>query len=276
MTPGFIIIGAMKSATSTVTAYFEDHPAVFMIPGFEPNFFCDSDVHAKGTGWYDSHFAANTAGLLAGEGSNYYAARDMFPDTAERMAAYNPELKLIYMVRHPLERIVSSWIQYRSDNGDAIPPTIDKAVRQNPAMFVGQSLYWYNLQPFFERFPKKNIFIGFMEDLSRDADAFFADLCAFLGVPPANVARAHQNPSAGKKVPGKMYSAVNRVPFSGLAKRVLPDRLKGAVKDTVLSTSARNVAGFSDELRNALVEQIAPDAEALLAYCGKPKDFWTL
>ena len=276
MTPGFIIIGAMKCATSTVTAYFEDHPDVFMIPGFEPNFFCDSDVYAKGTDWYDSHFAANTDGLLAGEGSNYYAARDMFPGTAERMAAYNPDLKLVYMVRHPMKRIVSSWIQYRADGGDTIPATVDRAAQQMPDMFVGQSLYWHNLQPYFDHFPKENIFIGFVEDMARDPDAFFADLCGFLGVQPSSVERTHQNPSAGKKVPGRAYSVVNKLPFVGLAKRLLPKGLKTAVKDNMLSSSASDVPDFSDSVRREVLRQIAPDSSALLEYCGKPTDFWEL
>lgn len=276
MTPGFIIIGAMKCATSTVTAYFEDHPNVFMIPEFEPNFFCDSDVYAQGTKWYDDHFASNTSGLLAGEGSNYYAARDMFPDTAQRMADYNPDLKLIYMVRNPMKRIVSSWIQYRTDGGDTIPPTVDRAAIEMPEMFVGQSLYWHNLQPFFDRFPKENIFIGFVEDMSRDPDSFFGDLCGFLGVEPAYVERSHQNPSAGKKVPTGLYSAVNKLPLIGLAKRLLPSGLKSAVKDNVLSTKASDVPDFSDTVRQQVLAKIKPDAEALLDYCGKPHDFWKL
>lgn len=275
MKPGFIIIGAQKCATSTVTAYLEDHTDVFMIDGFEPNFFSHDDIYANGETWYDAHFDGNTEGLIAGEGSNNYAARDMYPDAARRMAAYNPDLKLIYMVRHPMKRIVSSWIQYRVDDGDLIPSSVDKAVQEMPDMFVGQSLYWHNLQPYFEHFPKENIFVGFVEDMSRDPDAFFAALCAFLGVEPTTVERAHLNPSAGKKVPTGLYTTVNRLPLIGLLKSLLPKGLKTAVKDNVLSAKASDIPDFSDAVRAQVLAKVTPDAEALLVYCGKPKDFWT-
>ena len=48
MQPDFIIIGAMKCGTSTVNAYFEDHPATFMVKGQEPNFFSHEDRFAQG------------------------------------------------------------------------------------------------------------------------------------------------------------------------------------------------------------------------------------
>ena len=88
MKPDFILIGAMKCGTSTVSAYLEDHPDVFMLPGQEPNFFSHDEVYARGTGWYEALFEGEGAARLIGEGSNAYASGRLHPQAAARMAAY--------------------------------------------------------------------------------------------------------------------------------------------------------------------------------------------
>lgn len=275
--PDFIVIGAMKCATSTVCAYLEDHPQVFMVPRSEPRFFSEDARFAQGTAWYESLFADRGEALVAGEGSNDYAAGAMYPQSAARMAAYRPDLKLIYMVRHPLERIASAWVQNRADMGDEIPPTPDQAVARLPDRFVDQSLYWKNLSRYRAHFPDAQIFLGFLEDLEADRRAFFARLTDFLGVPPHEaVKRGHVNPSQGKRIPSPAYTAVNRLGLGALAKKILPETLRKGVKARFLTTEVADVPGFSPATRAALLAQIAPDAAALLAHAGKPADFWDL
>lgn len=276
MKPDLIVIGAMKCASSTVCAYFEDHPDVFMVPRCEPNYFSHDENFAKGVQWYEDHFTDFAGQAYCGEGSNYYSARALYPETAARMAAYNPKMKIIYMVRDPMKRIVSAWVQTRVDSGDAVPPSVDEAVRAMPDLFIGQSLYWHNLEPYRALFPEAQIFVGFMEDLKREPEAFFSRLCAFLGVAEHTIERSHQNPSAGKYVPSAGYTAVNKLPLTGLLKRALPDSLKQMVKQKVLSTKIDSLPDFSVDARTQVLEQIAPDAKALLAHCGKPEDFWAL
>src|SRR5262245_59528673 len=104
----FLVIGVMKCATSTVCAYLEDHPDVFMVPRCEPNFFSHDENYAKGADWYAAHFKDRGAAKICGEGSNAYAAGEMYPEAVARIAAHNPGLKLIYMARHPINRILSA------------------------------------------------------------------------------------------------------------------------------------------------------------------------
>jgi hypothetical protein len=156
-----------------------------------------------------------------------------------------------------------------------VPPTLDKAVRAMPARFVGQSQYWYNLQPYRELFGDASIFIGFMEELQRDPPTFFAGLCSFLGVATRAPQRPHLNKSEGKVVPTSAYSKVNALPGIGIAKNVLPSNLRHAVKRRVLSRSVDVRPQFSEPTRARLVEALAPDASELLAHCGKPESYWT-
>lgn len=272
--PTYLVIGAMKCATSTVCAYLEDHRDVYCVPHAEPNYFSHDHIYADGPDAYLTYFKDTDGYKHRGEGSNYYSARALFPDAAERISEMNPDTKIIYMVRHPIKRIVSAWIQKRADSGDGVPPTVDEAVAQMTDMFVGQSQYHYNLQPFMERFPQENIFVGFMEDLKRDGPAFFAELCAFLEIEPAESKRGHQNPSAGKRVPNKMFTTLNSFGLVRAAKKVLPSGLKGAARRMLETEVKPGGVDLSPAALRTVLETIQPDAEALLDYAGKPRDFW--
>lgn len=272
-----IVIGAMKAATSTVCAYLEDHPDVFMVPNCEPNYFSHDTNFAKGPDWYAHFLEGHQSETLCAEGSNDYAARDLYPECAQRMAAYNPKMRIIYMVRHPLKRISSAWVQNRTDAGDVVPPTLDRAVREKAELFVGQSRYWHNLAPYREAFGDAQIFVGFMEDLNRDPAAFFANLCAFLEISPQDtIERGHLNKSSGKRMPNQAYTVMKGLPFIETIKSLFPQSVIQGVKDAVLTNKVEAPPQFSDAVKAEILEVLRPDAQALLAHCGKAPDFWDL
>lgn len=274
--PDFVMIGAMKCATSTVSAYLEDHPDVFVSPGAEPNFFSDDANWAKGPDWYAEFFRDRADERLCGENSNDYASCLEHPLAAERMHAYCPDAKIILMVRHPVARIMSAWVQNRIDHGDAVPPTLERAIAEMPDRFVGQSLYWQALSSYRAHFPDDRIFIGFMEDMQADQPAFMARLCDFLGVPPApEIKRGHVNPSQGKRLPGKGYSTLRRVPGAKALARLLPRDIKRRIKDRLLSRKLDDKPRMSPQVRADLEALLREDSAALLRHCGKPADFWT-
>lgn len=268
----------MKAATSTICAYLEGHGDAFMVPRAEPNYFSHDANFDKGPQWYETYFAEHTSEGLCGEGSNDYAARDLYPDTAARMAAYNPDMKIIYMVRDPLARIISAWIQNRADSGDMVPPTPDKAVQMMPDLFVGQSRYWHNIAPYRKHFGDAQIFVGFMEDLNRNPDRFYRELCGFLQIAPVveDSGAGHLNKSAGKRVPSPAYTTLNKMPMVGLAKALLPTALKRTVRERFLSRRIDEKPDFSPQVRAEVASILVPDAAAFLDHYGKPADFWKL
>lgn len=273
--PNFLVIGAMKCATSTVCGYLEQQPEVFMVPRGEPNYFSHDANFAKGPEWYGRFFEGCTTEPIRGEGSNDYASGALYPETAARIAAFDPGMRIIYMVRHPLDRIASAWVQNRADSGDAVPATLDRAVREMPDRYVDVSLYWKNLQRYRAHFPDAQILLGFMEDLSADPDTHLARIARFLGVSEAApVRRAHVNPTSGKRVPGVAYTAVNRLPFSAGLKAMLPEGLRRAVKTRLLSRPTAGLPRLSATLRAELMPLLQADSAALLAHAGKPPDFW--
>src|SRR4051812_13835299 len=90
--PDFLIIGAMKSATTTLPEQLARQPGVFMPRPTEPNFFSDDDVFARGLDWYGSLYRGAEPPALRGESSTHYTKRPTYPNTVRRMADALPGL----------------------------------------------------------------------------------------------------------------------------------------------------------------------------------------
>jgi hypothetical protein len=276
MQPDFLVIGAMKCGTSTACAFLEDHPDVFMVPSSEPNFFSIDTNYATGVDSYEKLFDAARPLQLKGEGSNSYSSGQAASQSAARMAQLYPNLKLVYLVRHPVTRIRSEWVQRRVQNGDSCPATLDLAIQTQPDYFLGKSLYWQNLSHYRNHFSDDQLFVSCLEDLSTDRVGFFERLCGFLEIENmTEVKRGHVNPSSGKVVPTELYTKVNRVPGLSLLKSLLPKGLKSKVKSTLLSKPVDEIPDFSPAVYAQLVDAVRDDSAKILDHLGKPTDFWT-
>jgi hypothetical protein len=102
--PDFIMIGAMKSATTTLHEQLARQPYFFMSRPKEPNFFSDDVMYARRWDWYLSLFRSAPAGDLRGESSTHYTKIPDYPRTVDRMVRDLPRLKLIYLMRHLIDR----------------------------------------------------------------------------------------------------------------------------------------------------------------------------
>ncbi|MEM1159488.1 MAG: sulfotransferase domain-containing protein [Pseudomonadota bacterium] len=275
--PDFIMIGAMKAATSTVSRWLESHPDVFMVAGQDPNHFSRDEFWGQGAARYNALFADAGPGQLCGEGTNNYTSDALFPHAARRLVASCPQVRLIYMVRDPVARIISHWIQVRADQGDVAPPSLDQAVREMPERFVVPSLYWRQLSRYRALVPDARIHIGFMEDLQAAPEVFFDGLADFLGIAPHRVQDrdAHRNPSAGKRLPGQAYTRLRALPGLRQTARVIPESVRRILKDRLLSRPVSDRPRFSEPVLATLRATLAEDTAALLAHCGKPADFWS-
>ena len=272
--PDIILIGAMKCATSTVSAWLEAHRDVFMVRGQDPNYFSRDEIWARGADWYASLFADARPGQLLAEGSNNYTSDALYPQAAARLAAACPGARLVYLVRDPVARILSHWTQVRADQGDAVPADPNRAVAEQPERFVTPSLYWRQIQAYRRYFPDDRIWIGFMEDLKTDPHGFFAALSGFLGIRPAPPpAERVRNPSQSKKLPGPLYSRLRALPGAGYMAGLLPDGLKRGLR-TRLSQNVGRFPALSAETQARLVDILAADQAAFLAHCKRPADFW--
>lgn len=105
MTPSFLIIGAQKSGTTALFNRLQQHPQIVSPLKKEVHFFDDN--FERGMDWYLSHFPlVNDADLITGEGSPFYL---FSPDVPARVRDVLPSVKLIAILRNPVERAISHY-----------------------------------------------------------------------------------------------------------------------------------------------------------------------
>ena len=176
--PDFIIIGAMKCATSTLHDQLSDQPGFFMTKPKEPFFFSNDEVWEKGLHWYSSLYNDANGNDLCGESSTHYTKLPTYPRTIERMRAHVPNAKLIYIIRHPIDRLISHYIHDWSEKVINIP--IDDAVERHSNL-IAYSQYAMQIRPFLETYGPDNILLVFFEHLLSESQVEIERIAKFIG-----------------------------------------------------------------------------------------------
>lgn len=265
--PDFVIIGAMKCGTSTLHAQLAAQPQFFMSEPKEPNFFSDDGVYARGEGWYRALFKDAPAGALKGESSTHYTKLPTYPKTIDRLAALIPEAKFIYVMRDPIDRLVSHYIHEWTQGVITCP--IDEAIDKHPEL-IAYSRYAFQLKPFVDRFGKTRTLPVIFEEMTANPDAELKRIAAFLGA-EGDVAWKNdveaQNVSSERirKFPGYALLVENPVATylrRNLVPRALRDKLKANLRMNERPT-------LTADRRAHLSAIFAEDGEALAAMIGK-------
>lgn len=176
--PNFIIIGSMKCATSTLHEQLAQQPGIFMSELKEPNFFSDDDQYARGMDWYWSHFKDASPTDLCGESSTHYTKLPTYPHTITRLQKTLPDVKLIYVMRHPVNRLVSQYIHEWSQR--VISVDINRAIAQHPEL-IDYSRYTMQLRPYFETFGADRVLPVFFERMFSHPQTELERICQFIG-----------------------------------------------------------------------------------------------
>jgi GT2 family glycosyltransferase len=214
--PDFIIIGAKRGGTTSLYNYLLDHPSVRpLFPRRQrvkgPHFF-DSEF-ARGPRWYRSHFplAVGRSGggrrpegeTVCGEASPYYL---FHPLAAQRLAAMYPDVRLIVMLRDPVERAYSHYKERVRGDGETLGFAAALAAEESRLAgeaerivaepgylsvahedhsYVAQGRYLDMLPRWFALFPPEQFHIVLSEDFYANPDEVVNGAWAFLGLPPA-------------------------------------------------------------------------------------------
>lgn len=176
--PDFIIIGAMKSATSTLHNQLSAQPGVFMSTPKEPNFFSDNEVYQQGLGWYSGLFSYAGAADVCGESSTHYTKLPDYPDTIARLKAAVPHSKLVYLMRHPIDRLVSHYIHQWSEG--VISCDINQAIDRYPEL-INYSRYGMQITPYLEEFGSGAVLPVFFDDLKKNKNRALNRVGEFIG-----------------------------------------------------------------------------------------------
>jgi Sulfotransferase family len=176
--PDFIVIGAMKSATTTLHEQLARQPGIFMSRPKEPNFFSDDAMHARGWTWYSSLFRPASAADLRGESSTHYTKLPTYPRTVDRLVRDLPRLKLIYVMRHPIDRLVSQYVH--EVTAGRIAMELREALVRYPDL-IDYSRYSMQLQPFLDAYGFAAVLPVFFPRLVSHSQEELERIGRFLG-----------------------------------------------------------------------------------------------
>ncbi len=174
--PHFVGIGAQKAGTSWLHACLYEHPDIYMPASKEIHFF--SKYYDQGIAWYEGHFQTCRSTQWAGEFSPTYM---YYPDAAQRLHDYRPDMQLIVCLREPVARTVSAY-RYAIQTG-ALSPLMPLAeVLQRYPAYVEHSRYTIQLQRYFRHFSRQQMLIIFYEDIAASPYTLLDSVYQFLGV----------------------------------------------------------------------------------------------
>ena len=189
--PDFVLIGAMKCATTTLHRQLADQDGIFMAEK-EIGFFRDDDLQGRGGDSYGEYFAGAPGNVLVGESSTDYTKMPTHVGTAARMREMIPDVKLIYVMRHPIDRLVSHYVHDWTERLVSVP--LDQAVEDHPVL-IDYSRYAMQLRPFLDAFGPQRILLVFFESLVRAPDEEMARIGEFLGTPAPLSWNAEEEPT---------------------------------------------------------------------------------
>ncbi len=116
----FIVAGAQKAGTTALNYYLKRHPGIALPVKKELHFFDDDKRYASTPVSYDSlhaMFPKARAGAVAGENTPNYL---YWPPALARIRDYNSAMKLIFILRNPIERAFSQWNMQRTRGIEAL------------------------------------------------------------------------------------------------------------------------------------------------------------
>jgi hypothetical protein len=181
----------MKSGTSSLCRDLSEHPQIFMSPVKEPAHFSRAENWASGHERYLRLFEGASDQVYLAEGSTEYTKRPEYDRVAERIHAFNPEARIVYVVRDPFSRLVSHYrheVRKGRQKGSLL-----EAVRRSP-QYLLTSYYAYQIRPYLDLFGSSAVYLDTFESYTSAPREFNARLLQWLGVDPSFVPRNTQKP----------------------------------------------------------------------------------
>jgi hypothetical protein len=229
--PDFLIVGPQRTGTTWLHAHLRFHPQIFLSEPKELFFFSrlkapdDPRFQSNDLGWYLSFFsdpwwrwlAKNAIALwrhrepygprTRGEATASYAALDR--DVIAEIAALNPEVKVILMIRDPVDR---AWSHAKKDLVRKTGRTVEGVPAEEFRAFFADDYqrrcaqYVRNYDNWAAYVRKENLFARTFDEIRTQPEQLLLDVMRFLGVRSdrryiAGDVRAEVNPTAASKIP---------------------------------------------------------------------------
>ncbi len=271
--PNFIVIGAPKAGTTSLCNYLAGLEQVYLYENKETQFF--SGKYDRGFAWYQSLFNGARDNQIIGEGTPGYALGPNTGQVAKRIHDHLPKVKLIYMVRDPIERIKSHYVQGLANGFPDIG--LSKAVfeRQN---LIEASRYQARLNDYLAFFPREQIHIIMFDDLIADQKKTISACLKFLGLPPAEqVELAKRGARETRARDGVSLSLLKRTKPFEVLRPLIPNRIVEKVRPYFKEKINLDKVdlSLSDAAFEHIKKELQEETVQFLKNMGRPKNLWT-
>ena len=191
----FIIAGTQKGGTTALDEYFRTHRNICMADKKEVHFFDEDRYFEKKSpnySKYHKYFSPNDYSLVIGEATPIY----MYWEKAiERIHVYNPQIKLIIILRNPIDRAFSHWNMERDKGRESrtfLKAILDEDSKinspnhsQNKILsYLDRGYYSQQIKNIYKYFNKNQLLILRSEDLRENPDNTLMNVAGFLSIPP--------------------------------------------------------------------------------------------
>ena len=199
--PDFLIIGAKRCGTTSLFTNLPEHPSITKSHHDNMGFF--NDNFHLGVNWYRSFFTTKShkrkIEKKIGECLSFDTTTTYMENrtTAENVKKIKSNMKIIVMLRNPIDRAYSQFNRTIKDNGevgkfeDIIKEEINELVNEensfkitrNKSNYIKKGIYYEQLKPWFELFPRKNIGVFPTEEFKIDSKKIYNEIFDFLNLP---------------------------------------------------------------------------------------------
>lgn len=275
--PDFLIIGAMKAGTTTLFEDLQTHPRVFMPLDKEPHNLChDAVLTEAGRSAYAALFAAARADQVCAEASTGYTKLPDYPGVPARaVRVLGAGLRVIYLVREPVARIISHH-HHAYGNGKC-GAQIDREVRERP-MFLDWTRYATQITPWIDALGRERVLVIRFESYVADRRGTVERVSRFLGIEPRpeliDASRAY-NAAEAKVVNRGRFAWVSRnAVYRAVVRPLLSDGLKARARRLLLPRAPRRPDPPSPQTVEWILGELAEEMERLRTIMGEPGPLW--
>jgi hypothetical protein len=283
-----MIIGVEKAGTTSLLRYLGEHPSIATHQAMEFPYFVKDELYTKG---YD---ALHAEYFTASSNESFLLAKSVgciyWPTGPERLKLHNRNMKLIVMLRHPVDRAHSAY-WFAVQKGREHLKTFEEAIDQEHSRLTGghdyhnryhaylkRGLYAAQLSALLEVFPEKQVKVVILEEFKKSPDVVIKDIFAFMGLPSVivNTGRRHNETSgeSNKMFTGFMHG--DKI-LRGIIRSIIPRPLAHKIKLLLSKRETKQktpIPEMNMQTRNQLQKYYECDIKELEKLLGRKMEIW--
>ena len=290
--PGFFIVGAPKSGTTALTRYLDLHPELCIKNIGGVHFATDLEcrTHRLSREEYLASFQEVCDAQKVGEACVWY----LYSTSAAReIADYNPEAKIIIMLRNPVTMIPSQHSEFlynRNEDIEDLAAALEaEADRSNGSRLPPQvhfpsglqyrevASYGVQVKRYYDAFKPENVLVILFDDFGKDTAGCYKSVCKFLGVDPAfqpEFPVINANKRVRSERLGQLMKSENLL--KRMVRQVLPQGARARLARLLLqaNTNYTDRKPISPLLRSQLADHFREDVTLLSRLIGRDLSAW--